>query len=405
MNICMLLAFHDFPPDIRVEIEARALSRAGHKVMIVCDWDKPKARPLDDYWEGCKVKRIPTLKSGLLRKVNSLVWKVTFRHWYWYYVISRMVPEEKIDVIHVHDLPMVGTGLLVASRYGIPLVADLHENYPAAIAYYKPARLSWHQRILNFLDSTPRWQAYERKCALAATKVLVVVEEAKIRLVEAGIPPEKIEVVENTVDVDYFLSLPLADSIIEKYRGEFVISYIGGFGGRHRGLDTAIEAMPVILREIPNARLLLVGDGPIKPLLEKMVAERSLNERVTFVDWQPFDKIPSFIYASTVCLIPHHSNPHTEATSPHKLFQYMLMGKPVVVSTCKPLRRIVEETGSGLIFQAGNSESLAEAVIKLRDKNLRDQLGEAGRRAVLEKYNWAETSKKLIKVYEQLEQS
>jgi glycosyltransferase involved in cell wall biosynthesis len=83
----------------------------------------------------------------------------------------------------------------------------------------------------------------------------------------------------------------------------------------------------------------------------------------------------------------------------------MLMGKPVVVSSCKPLRRIVEETGSGLVFEAGNSDALARAVIQLKDESLRRRLSEAGRRAVLEKYNWERTSKELVKMYEQLGQS
>lgn len=209
-------------------------------------------------------------------------------------------------------------------------------------------------------------------------------------------------VIENTVDTERFLGLPVDEEIISTYAADFVISYIGGFGGAHRGLDTAVEAIPAILREIPNARLLLVGKGAIRRKLEEMIAQRSLSERVTFVDWQPFEKVPSFIRASAVCLVPHQSNAHTEATSPHKLFQYMLMGKPVVVSNCRPLRRVVDETGAGVVFQAGDSHSLAQAIVGLRDEGLRKRLGELGQRAVLSKYNWRKTSKKLLDVYEEL---
>jgi len=402
MNICMLLAGHDFPPDIRVEKEAKALSAAGHKVVIVCD--RLKDRPFESEWTGCQVRRIRPLEFWPLRKLNSLMSLVSFHDWYWDRMVSKLVRREKIDVLHVHDLPLVGTALSIGKRYNIPVVADLHENYPAALKYWQVGNPSWSQQVRSSLQSPSRWADYERRCALAADRVLVVVDEAKARLIEAGIPAEKIVVIENTEDVS-FLNLPLHKEIIAQYDNDFVISYIGGFGGTHRGLDTAIEAMPAILKEIPNARLLLVGDGPIKPSLEKMVTELSLDDKVTFVEWQPFDKVPSFIAASTVCLVPHHSNPHTEATSPHKLFQYMLMGKPVVVSTCKPLRRVVEETGSGVVFEAGNSHALAQAVIQLKDENLRRQLGEAGRRAVLEKYNWERTSKELVRMYEQLGQS
>lgn len=81
----------------------------------------------------------------------------------------------------------------------------------------------------------------------------------------------------------------------------------------------------------------------------------------------------------------------------------MLLKKPVVVSSCKPLKRVVEETGGGLVFQAGDASSLAETVVQLQDTQLRHNLGEAGYRAVKEKYNWSETSKILTGVYEQIQ--
>ena len=104
--------------------------------------------------------------------------------------------------------------------------------------------------------------------------------------------------------------------------------------------------------------------------------------------------MPSYIAASAVCLVPHLANPHTEATIPHKLFQYMLMGKPVVVSSCRPLRRIVEETGAGLVYASGDSADLAKTVVQLRDPNLCRQLGAAGRRAASGRYSWPDDREK-----------
>ncbi|HEC35150.1 MAG TPA: glycosyltransferase WbuB [Anaerolineae bacterium] len=399
MNICMLLAGRDFPPDIRVEKEARALCSAGHRVVIVCS--ARRGRPLRGRWGECEIVRVPP-PAWLPRKLNGLVFWTTFFHPQWARLVARLVYDRQIDALHVHDLPMVGTALVVGRRCGIPVVADLHENYPEIRRYYQVKKQPWYRRLIGVLNTTGRWKAYERRCAHAAHRVLVVVDEAKARLVEAGVPAEKITVVENTEDASYFCELPLDEDILSKYEGEFVVSFIGWFGGAHRGLVTAVKAMPMILEEIPNARLLLVGDGPIKPLLESIVVERSLEERVTFIGWQPFERVPSFIALSTVCLVPSESNPQTEATIPHKLFQYMLLGKPVVVSSCRPLRRVVEETGGGLVFEAGNSYSLAQAVIQLKDPELREQMGRAGRQAALGKYNWERASEKLLGVYEEL---
>ena len=80
----------------------------------------------------------------------------------------------------------------------------------------------------------------------------------------------------------------------------------------------------------------------------------------------------------------------------------MLMKKPVVVSNCKLLARIIRETQAGLVFESGNSDDFARVCLELLDAEKRKQLGENGGRAVLEKYNWEETGKALIEVYEQI---
>lgn len=92
---------------------------------------------------------------------------------------------------------------------------------------------------------------------------------------------------------------------------------------------------------------------------------------------------------SDVCLVPHNKNSHTDTTIPHKLFQYMLEGKPVVVSSCKPLKRVVEETDSGLVSEAGKKKDLADKIIDLyNNENLRRELGENGKKAAQGRYNW-----------------
>jgi glycosyltransferase involved in cell wall biosynthesis len=393
----MVLANKDFPPDIRVEKEARALRDAGYKIVILCA--AKDQRPLVDDWEGNKIIRMPPL-SRIFRALNWLFRSITFHDLQLGKNLPAVIQENNIELLHVHDLLMLGTALSGAKKWGIPVIADLHENYPAALRYYLTGR-SLANPFKWFLYQPSRWQAYEKRSAIQADHILVVVDEAKDRLKAEGLPSDKITVIENTVDVDNLLSIPLDNELIQRYEGEFVISYIGGYGGRHRGLDTVIEAMPQILEDIPKARLLMVGDGPIKSVLQQMVAERSIDSKVSFINWQPFEKIPSYITLSDICLVPHHSNAHTEATSPHKLFQYMLLRKPVVASSCKPLKRVIEETGGGLVFQAGDADSLAETIVQLQDPQLRHSLGEAGQRAVIEKYNWSETSKILVSVYEQ----
>jgi len=386
MKIGMILG-HVFPPDIRVEKEARTLLNAGHEVYLLC-MSSPDL-PKDDVYEGIKLRRsdfFPKLPP-VIRQFNTLIRHVTFKNYKLISQIEKFVDENSIDVLHVHDLPMAKSTLTAAERKGVPAVADLHENYPAAVQFYH-ANASFKTKFLN---GTRRWKICENYCLQRVNQVIVVVDEAKKRVVnDYEIPEEKVTVVSNTEDIDFFESFELEQELIDSYKDYFVITYVGGFGP-HRGLDVPIKAMPILKEEIPNVKLLLVGDGANRAELELLASDLGVSENVEFTGWEPFDLVPSYISLSDICLVPHHSNPHTDATVPHKLFQYMLMRKPVVVSTCKPLARIVNETGAGLVFESGNSEDFARVCLKLLDTNKRKNLGENGRKAVLEKYNWEKT--------------
>ena len=399
MNIGMVLVGRDFPPDIRVEKEIRALQAQGHNCFVICICTGPDIQPTREEWEGTTIIKLTPI-ALIPRQINSLFYRLFFINLQRFRDLLRIAREESLDIFHVHDLPMAGTTLWAGKALNIPVIVDFHENYPAALRYYGVAKQTVHQKAPGVLNRVTHWQRYEKRAARKADRVIVVVEEAKERLSKIGIDQAKITIIENTIDVDYFQNLEIDQNILDRYQSQFLISYIGGYGGWHRGLDTAVKAMPKVLQELPQARLLLVGRGSIKPELEKLVKELNLESQVIFEDWRPFEEVPSYIQASQVCLVPHRSNPHTEATSPHKLFQYMLMEKPVVVSSCKPLQRVVQETKSGLVFTAGDSDHLAEAILQLKDQTLRQELGQAGKQAVLDRYNWERTSRDLIRIYD-----
>jgi glycosyltransferase involved in cell wall biosynthesis len=396
VRICMVLEY-DFPPDIRVEKEARALLEAGHEVTVVCG--NSEGRPEVDAWEGARVLRTAggRMRLGIARLARLLF----FRDPRFARMLRRC--ERTVDAFHVHDLPLAGTVLAVARRNRLPVVLDLHENFPDLVQSSRQDLPLLYRTSLSAVSSVSRWRRYERRVADAASAVIVVVEEGAERLVAAGIPRNRIAVVENTEDAQRFLALPVAPVVEIANRGAvFVLGYVGGLGGRHRGLETVIDAMPIILRSAPEALLVLVGEGPIRPRLERRLAELGIEDNVLMLGRQPFERIPSFMAASDVCLVPHAAHAQTAAALPHKLFQYMLMAKPVVVSSCRPLRRVVEETGAGVVFEADNPESLAGCVLALRDPERRHTLGEAGREAASTVYNWPRSAERLVDVYANL---
>lgn len=137
--------------------------------------------------------------------------------------------------------------------------------------------------------------------------------------------------------------------------------------------------------------------------LKELVRNLGLSN-VYFLGFQPFSKFYSYMHLADANVIPHQSNGHTDNTVPHKLFQGMMAQKPLIVSTCMPLKRYIETYNCGVVFNADDAKDFANEVDKLfRNKSLQVQLSENGYNAsVLGELNWETSQKKLIGLYKQL---
>ncbi len=311
------------------------------------------------------------------------------------------VKKYKIDILHVHDLYMLGAAYKANKRLAksLPIVSDLHENFAVAIKYYKYANVFPGKYII----SIPKWERTEVKWVNKADAVITVIDEAVDRYQKLGVPKEKITLVANYVNADEFLNKDHNTDILSKFEGQFVMTYIGGFD-THRGLECVIKALPRISQDIPTIKLVLVGAGNNEMDLRTLAKELNVEQYVSFEGFQPPAKLPDYNAISDICLIPHLKTEHTDNTIPHKLFQYMLLEKPVLASDCKPLKRILENTKSGLTFQSNNENDFAEKVITLyQQPDLRAEMGKNGAQAVKDTYNWDNTAANLIALYKRLE--
>jgi glycosyltransferase involved in cell wall biosynthesis len=394
---------NQFPPDRRIAKEAKSLIKAGHEITLI-SWMNGQGIERERI-EGIDVIRVP--QDPITKVTNFFCLNLFFVSPQLRGALNRVVREEGVEIIHAHDLETVRTSVPVAKRNGLPLIADLHENMPEAVSSWICPDMALTKRLPYLLSTVPRWKRYELEVLKHPDKIIAITEEGKQHYVnDCGKKNSDVTVVMNTVDLDNFNSCDLNEALI---RGDddFIISYIGGFG-EHRGIKTAIRAISLIVDEIPNLRLYLVGRGDpsYDQKLKEMCESLGVMENVTFTGWAPFSDVPSYIDMSDICLVPHLSNGHTNTTVPHKLFQYMAMKKPVVVSDAKPLKRLVESSRSGLIFHSDNQDDLASKILDLyHDRDLAERLGNNGRKAVENKYNWEIESERLLSLYEHFERS
>lgn len=341
---------------------------------------------------------------------NRDIWQFWREHQFfdlfWYHEMIDFIDKYQVEVLHVHDLPLVYTGLQAAQARRIPCVADLHENWPALVHINRHKRKGLLQKWRN---RKSRWEAHERLCLKQTDHVVVVADTAKERILAQGLPPHKVTVVSNTVDIDAFLAKCINEEAVNQYKDRFVVSYLGGFGP-HRGIDTLLEAAKILKPKIPNLLLYLAGsDGPTSDrylnYCKELAQELDIEDITLFLGWADDAEYGTYTALSDVGVIPHKDNEHTQTTMPNKIYSYMLMATPVICSDLVPLKAVLDETEAGLCFKASDAEDLAAQIETLyADTGLRAKMGESGRTWVYRKYNWGHDAGQLVRAYDTISQ-
>ncbi len=390
MRIGMILD-KTFPPDPRVHNEAIELIKSGHEVFLFCL--TYSNQPLEEVIDGIQVKRY---KSNTLEyKLSALAYTIPLYSVLMKKKIAHFLEKFSIEAVHIHDMVVAEAVLNTCKKKKLPVVLDLHENRPQIMKFY-PHLKKFPQ---NGLISPKKWQQKEEEFVTIVDNVIVVTEEAKEEVCKrTKINPDKVVVVPNTVRKSFFEEQGNFEENSE--RNTFNLLYIGDTGER-RGLATAIKSLPALKKEIENIQLVIVGS--VNTELKKLSEELKVEEQVSFEGWQEETTFPEYIKRSDVCLSPLHRNLHHDTTHANKLFQYMSLRKPLLVSDATAQKNIVEKVNAGLIHEAKNVEDFIDKVLRLyKGELMRKELGENGEVFIRNEFTWDKTSKGLVNLYNSL---
>jgi glycosyltransferase involved in cell wall biosynthesis len=392
MKIGMVLD-HEFPTDERVNKEAHSLIESNFEVFLLSLSFGKLSR--HENYQGINVRRAYMPKL-IYKKLSALILTIPVYEWFWLYQMKKFIIENNISALHVHDLPLIGVGLKISKQFNIPLVGDMHENFPILVATQRYANSFWGRILI----SKKKWFSKEKEWLKQVDYIICVSQENKERLRSVLQKSEGFFVVPNTVHATNFLKIQKRVRQVEnKFKDTFNVLYFGGFDSS-RDLKTLLKAADFLRDKIKALRVIMIGSGSAYPQLLQQVEKLNLEQIVSFEGWQDSEYLISYMKVAHISLITHVKSEHTDTTSPNKLFIYQLFKRPIISSNLTYIRKILEENRCGLLYESGNYEDLAQKILLLyNNADLRKEYGENAYKAVINKYNWEITSKELIDLY------
>ena len=381
--------------DQRVLNEIKILENHGHEIHVLCP-------DLLNIGLSGNIGDIKIRRFKMSNRQREILFGTVNRfplyNWIWQKEIRRFIAVTQVEALHTHDLYMAKPVYMGNRKYHLPITLDLHENFPAAIQSY-----TWATTFpKNLLVVPKRWEKLEKKYLEYADNIVVLCHSFQEELKQKypSLAKKRFVIYPNVPDVEELLQYdPLSITIPKQ---DFILFYFGAIGVR-RGLITCFEALKNLTPDYPDIKLLLIGpiDKGDRELFKNYMDDPRIREQIIYYKWKDLSEFPAFARQSAIGLSPLIKNPQHDSGIANKVYQYMLFETPVLVSDCTPQLELIEETGSGMVFQNENVEDLMEKIIYLyQHPEKRKLMGENGKKAVLEKYNSIVAGNTLNMIYQ-----
>lgn len=300
-----------------------------------------------------------------------------------------------MDLIHERFNLLSLGGAWASKKLGIPLVLEVNADLLEQRKFKGVP-----ERGLRRLFAI--WAT--QMCFNAAAKVICISAGLKDHLRSKWkIDASKLTVLACAADVHAF-GPNHNQELVRKGLGlttEPVVMWVGGFFPWH-DLDLLLDSFALVLRRHPSAKLVLVGDGQTRPLVAQRIQQNGLQQSVIMTGAIPHTEVPGMLSIADIAVVPAApvSAGGGGTGTPLKLFEYMAAGKPIVATDLNQAADVIQHGYSGLLVQAGNVNSFADAILKLiYDPLERQRLGQNAQQQANALYSWEEYTRNLEKIY------
>lgn len=306
----------------------------------------------------------------------------------------------KPDILHAHS-PVLDAlpALRVSRRLGIPLVYEIRAFWEDAAVDHGTT----HEGSLRYRAT----RSIETWVMKGVDHLFTICEGLRRDIVSRGIPPEKVTVIRNAVDIEHFQLANPPDQALKHRLGlenGRVIGFIGSFYA-YEGLDLLLDALPQLLQTQPDLRILLVGGGPQEANLKAQAQRLGIANKVVFTGRVPHAEVSRYYDLIDLLVYPRHSMRLTELVTPLKPLEAMAQGRLLVASDVGGHRELIRDGETGQLFAAGDVEALTQSICNLlaRESDW-PAMRQAGRRFVEQERNWRRSVDNYAEPYARLVQ-
>jgi glycosyltransferase involved in cell wall biosynthesis len=364
-------------PDVRLEKEARALTRGGFQAEIIA-WDRKRGSPSINKDDGI---RISTLELAAPPSSVSVI--LSLPVWMCYAFIRLL--RSKVDTVHAADFDAYLPALLAAKVKNVPVAYDIYDLYAETMDF--PFLKGWLSKTIGAIDIRLMDQA----------KAIVLPDESRLKQIGERFSERTVYVYNSPEEKPEEHNLNLAS-----HQHDGFVLFFGGEVTPDRCLHLAIEAVT----GLPDVRLKIVGPASAGYAAQLTALAAKTNNVELELSWHQPDYIMKCVRESDALFaIYDPSVPNNRYSSPNKLFEAMMCRKPVIVNAGTSMDKIVQAEKCGIVIETLTPSAFREAIQRLKeDAPLRDTFGKNGRIAYDEKYGWSIMERRLIEAHKRLMQ-
>jgi glycosyltransferase involved in cell wall biosynthesis len=376
---------------------AEALSLRGHRVFAI-DYENTWRR--DGFFDLGRLRTIQVdgisralsgasvclRRPGFIKIPGLSRISAAFTH---YLEIKKTIKEKGIDAIVLYSVPTSGLQTIrLARKFNIPVVFRSIDMLNILVPYpvLRPVTRFLEKRVYSKVDAilslTPQYTQY---------------------ITNMGVAESKIKVLLFPIDTGLFRPSVDCSEVRQQWglqESDRVIVFIGTLL-EFSGLDAFIRQFPQVIEEVPEAKLLIVGDGPQRAKLERIITELGLEKQVIITGFQPYPTMPQYINLATICISPFLLSDTTTDVFRAKMVQYIACGKATVATPLRGVTTLFPGESHGVVYADSAADMAREVISLLKSAERRQKLEYAGFNHVIQTYSYEKIAEQLEIVIEE----